>query len=110
MPDLKDKYIKNTAANFFLALTVFLPIIVVPLIVLIVRSLRIPIRLKLINPQNHASLVAIVLTGVIFSLYSLGMDISALVYVFTGKHELQKYDIQVPSSKAFIFLTTVVDL
>ena len=107
--DLEDKYIKRNIIIIFYASMVVFPFIVVILIVVLVKSLRTQIRLKLMNRRNHANLAAIALTGVIFSLYVLGMDIAALVYGFAGKHELHKYSIQVTYSNTVILLTTVID-
>ena len=108
--DVKDEFKTDDKLYAFFALMVFLPIAVVTLIYVIVKSLRTQIRLKLRKARNHANLAALALTGVVFSFYTLAMDLLALVHGYKGEHELFiKYNITLPSTTTFILVITIID-
>ena len=89
--DERDKeYHKQTVLTFY-AITACGPFFAIILLVVMVCSVRDKIDAALEMRKNHANLAALVLTGLVFVILVLVLDIQSTILVYQGKHEFAEY-------------------
>ncbi len=86
--ELDKKYLDRINTRVYLLYTLCCPIIVITMLIVIIRSLSVPITARLSNSRNHPNVAGLVLTGVFFHLFSLALD-AAAVYFMHADRELQ---------------------
>ena len=94
----------------FLSCGLVIPITFTLVLILLLRSIREPMRVAITKPKNHAYLVALALTGMVFTGFVLVMDICALVFTVEGRHEFTMHtSIRKEYSLLFVVITTALD-
>ena len=89
MKELERMEYDNAHAIFtFLSCVFGLPVLCTVILILIVRSVRHPIRLKIREKRNHRNLAAMALVGLTFSIYVLVLDLLAVKLVLHDEHEM----------------------
>ncbi len=79
---LVDKYRNNSILKTFVSVLIGLPFVFLVLILLYAKGARWQIRKRLVlgTPAAHASLAAVVVTGLLFAIFVVFMDAAALYY------------------------------
>ena len=108
--ELKDLYYDNENVFPYFMTVVVLPIALLVLVGLFARLHRKKLEEKCIKPSNHANLAGCVLTGVCVMLYVIGMDMAAIILLFTNRHEYREYDINYTFNLIVIVITTTFDM
>ena len=84
------EYHTQTELTFY-AIAACGPIFAIILLVVMVCSVRTKIDAALEMRKNHANLAALVLTGLVFVIFVLALDIQSTILVYQGKHEFTEY-------------------
>ena len=84
------EYHKDTVLTFY-AITTCGPFFTIILLVVMVCSVRTKIDAALEMRKNRANLAALVLTGLVFVIFVLALDIQSTKLVYQGKHEFTEY-------------------
>ena len=98
----------GTAVDLFLSCGIVIPFCVIFLLVMIIWSSHEKLSSAINKEQNHANLAALALTGLVFSTFTVVLDIVALVLVVQGKHEFSPNYSNL-NSLCFVIGTTVCD-
>lgn len=83
--NLDRDYLRSVKTRMYLSYCLCLPLIVITTLVVVVRSLRVPITSKLSNSLNHPSVAGLVLTGIFLHLFCLAMDMAAVRFMYLGR-------------------------
>ena len=102
---VEEEYEQGGVVITFLVCTVFIPFFFILLLVMVIRSLRAPIRVRLTTPTNFPNVAAFALTGLILSLFIIGMDIAAVIVSIVGEKELSGH----VYSTYFVYVTITAD-
>ena len=87
---------------------ILVPFFVISLVAGIVWSVRAKFDAAMNKEQNHANLAAFALTGLVFSTFTVVLDVWALVLVVQESHEFTNHTIF--RSLTFVIITTVLDI
>ena len=79
--NLDRDYLNSTKTRVYLSYCLCIPLIVITILVVVVRTLKVPITTKLSNSLNHPSVAGLVLTGIFLHLFCLAMDMAAVYYM-----------------------------
>lgn len=79
------------------------------MLVVIVRSLKVPITNKLSNSLNHPSVAGLVLTGIFLHLFCLAMDMAAVYFMYLDK-ELEDIPLHANPHNSLNFFATGITL
>ena len=102
------EYDDCTAVLPFLINGILIPFCVIFLLVMIVWSSRAKISAAMNKEQNHANFAALALTGLVFSTFTVVLDIVALDLVVQRKHEFPTSYSKL-NSLIFVIITTAFD-
>ena len=102
------EYDDCTAVLPFSITGILIPFCVIFLLVMIIWSSRAKISAAMNKEQNHANFAALALTGLVFSTFTVVLDIVALVLVVQRKHEFPTSYSNL-NSLIFVIITTVFD-
>lgn len=106
----ENEFNASTKVVTFLSCGLVVPVIFIIILAMLLRSVRGPIRVAITTPQNHANLAALALTGLIFTVFVLIMDICAVTFTAIEHHEYAKHDsIDKEYSLLFVILTAILD-
>jgi len=94
----------------FLSCVVAFPILSTILLIIAVKGCHTEIGERLTETTNYASIAALALTGIIFSVYVVSMDALAIAFICAHNHELSKYNIFLKHSLSFHCLTFIFDV
>ena len=108
--ELTDKKYSSTLyLTPFLLIIFGLPLSLICLLVIVVKSLQNPIRRSIRKKSNHPNIAALALTGLYISVFILAMDTSAMVMVFRNKHELSNHNFKHYYPLNFVFVCFALD-
>ena len=108
--ELSDKTYSSTQyLTPFLLMIFGLPLLLICLLVIVVKSLQNPIRLIIRKKSNHPNIAALALTGLYISVFILAMDTSAMVLVLRNKHELSNHNFKQYYPLNFVFVCFALD-
>ena len=102
----ETKY-NNESTAIFLSCGIVIPIFLILLLVMMVWNSHAKITAAMNKEQNHANLAAFALTGLVFSTFTVVLDIWALVVVVQESHEFNQHTNF--TSLTFVIITTVFD-
>ena len=80
------------------------------MISLFVRQRRERLEQKCIQPSNYANMAGGVLTGVFVMIYIIGLDIIAVINIFSDSHEYRGYNVRHSINFYVVVVIAVLDL
>ena len=107
--ELDKNYLKSINVHVFMSYVLCLPLVFIILLIVIARSLSVPITTKLSNSLNHPNVVGMALTGAFLHFFCLGLDIVA-VYFMRHEKELQDIEPHVDVRKSINFFGIAITL
>ena len=102
----QEKEYHHKAHVFFVSCEFFIPLCVFVLLVITILSQYSKLSSAIDKEQNYANIVALVLTGVLFSILVVALDIVALVHVFPRNLEFSSH---INFILSFTIIRTVLD-
>ena len=85
------EYHTPAVLTFYIICTVCTPFFAIILLVVMVCSVRAEIDAAIEMRKNHANLAALALTGLVFMIFVLALDIQSTKLIVQGKHEFSEY-------------------
>ena len=92
--ELKADYYHSAKTRLFMACTAVIPLLFIATLSMVVRSFHKEINNELAKTRNHGNFAAFVVVGIFAQWVIVGMDIAAVIYVFTNQHEYKDYQLQ----------------